>query len=131
MLSDRHVLVVEAEFLIALDMQRILEQAHAARIVFARTIAEAADLGEGVRAFDLALVELPPGDPAAVALARQLRSAGVAVAVTIAATDLQYGLPGLDGVPFLRKPFSDLDLLAACSLALAARADDGEPGRLS
>jgi CheY-like chemotaxis protein len=121
MLSGLRVLVVEGQFLIALDLQRILEEAHAARTVLARSATEAADLAGRFREFDVALVELPPGEPATLELVRRLVAAGVGVAVTTTGADISHHLPGFPGVPAVHKPFDDTELLAAIAEALAAR----------
>ena len=52
MLSDKRILVVEREFLVALDMQRVLEGANPAKLVFARSVDEAAHLASSFSGYD-------------------------------------------------------------------------------
>ena len=53
------------ESLVALDMQRILEEANASSLVFARSIVEAASLSSRFREWDLAIVECTARQPRA------------------------------------------------------------------
>jgi CheY-like chemotaxis protein len=118
MLASQRLLIVEDMFLIALDIQRILENAEAAQAVFARNFEEAAALADRFAEFDLAIVNPPgPGDHAIVA---RLAAAGPAIVICTGAPAHLVGTP-LFGFPVVTKPFSDDDLLAACRRALDAR----------
>jgi DNA-binding response OmpR family regulator len=115
MLHGTRLLVVEREFLIALEVQRILESADARQIVAARSVAEVDSLSQHWPEFDLAVIEDLLGDAEAVELAAKLRAAGVAVVVTTA----DHGIvERFNGAPTVEKPFSDETLLAACRQAL-------------
>ncbi|HTJ59538.1 MAG TPA: hypothetical protein VL418_18540 [Devosiaceae bacterium] len=120
MLTNLRVLVVEAEFLVALEIQRVLEQANAAGTAFARSIAEAAGLEARFSEFDLAIIEMPAGDAAAITLASHLADSGVAVVGMIgeAAAIRRASLPA--HIPLVNKPFGDAELLTACATALAS-----------
>jgi two-component system, response regulator PdtaR len=119
MLTGKRLLVVEGEFLVALDMQRILEEANASSLVFARSIVEAASLSSRFREWDLAIVELQRGSPTALLLIKELLAAGVAVVATSADPSIKRTVPGFQTVPVLNKPFGDAELLTACTVALA------------
>lgn len=115
-LAGKRVLVVEAEFLVALDIQRMLERAEAGETVFARGIAEAAALGAHFPQYELAIVEVPPNDGlAAVALLERLRSGGIPVIATTTTGPSLAPVPA--AVPILYKPFDEAALLAACRTA--------------
>lgn len=119
MLSHLRLLIIEDVFLIALEIQRIIEGANAAETVFLRDFAEAAPLIDKFGEFDLAIVN--PPDPMSLEIAGRLAAAGPAIVVCTAAdTDLS-GTP-LAGAPIVIKPFADDDLLAACRQALATKA---------
>jgi DNA-binding LytR/AlgR family response regulator len=124
MLDGKRILIVEDQFLIALDIQRVLEAAHAGRMIFARTVAEAQSLADRWPDFDLAVVQIARGDKDALALAGRLQAAGAAVVVTTANPALPFA--GFTPPPgtLLIKPFGDDDLIAACLAALAARDAD-------
>lgn len=119
MLTNRQILVIEPEFLIALEIQRILEQVSAASIIFARSVEEAANLEPRFAEFDLAVIALGVENTAATMLAARLRKAGVAV-VGITATKSVEISPALIGTHLVGKPFSDEQLRTACLIALAS-----------
>ncbi len=121
MLSRQRLLIIEDVFLIALDIQRILEDASAAQAVFARDFGEARALAGRFAEFDLAIVNPPPRGALEMATAALLAAAGPAIVVCTAAdTDLA-GTP-LAAAELIIKPFSDENLLAACQKALARQA---------
>ena len=118
MLSSQRLLIIEDVFLIALDIQRVLEEANAANAVFARNFEEASALADRFGEFDLAIVNPPTAsDTATVEL---LASAGPAIVVCTAARIDLSGTP-LEGAPLVLKPFGDEELLSACHAALSGR----------
>ena len=121
MLSSQRLLIIEDVFLIALEIQRILEGANAGHTVFARDFGEAQLLAERFHEFDLAIVNPPPHRSPEMETAGLLVKAGPAIVVcTAAKVDLTES--PLDGAELIFKPFSDEDLLAACQRARARRA---------
>jgi CheY-like chemotaxis protein len=120
MLSSQRLLIIEHEFLIALEIQRIVEGANASQTVFARDFEEAAALAGCLSEFDLAIINPPREDSSEIHLAGRLVAAGPAIVVCTASPLALDGTP-LDGVEVVRKPFADGDLLAACQRALAKK----------
>lgn len=120
MLSGERLLIIEEEFLIALDIQRALEDANAQKAVFARNFAEVAAMGDRVGEFDLAIVNPPHPTADDLAVAQRIVAAGVAVVVCSAFRRNLAGTP-FAGAEFIDKPFSDEKLLEACRRALAQR----------
>jgi len=118
MLSRLRLLIVEDVFLIALDIQRVLEGANAGQIVFARNFTEVSALAHRLDEFDLAIVN--PPDPANLEIVTRLVAAGAAIVVCTAARMDLSGTP-LAGAPLVVKPFSDDELLAACRKAIEER----------
>ena len=119
MLSGTRLLIVEEEFLIALDIQRILEGANALQAVLARNFREVEALGDRLGEFDLAIMTAPRSD-ADYMIAGQLAMAGPAIVVCSAARGSLAGTP-LAGAEIVHKPFSDDALLLACRRALDRR----------
>jgi DNA-binding response OmpR family regulator len=119
MIDGKNFLIVEGEFLIALDMQRILESAGASRTIFARSTAEAKRLRKRWSEFDLVLVEMSYDDRQAPELVAALLKSGVRIAMTSAETDFRHGIPDFPGIPVLLKPFAETDFVATCEAALA------------
>lgn len=120
-LNGKRILIVEAEFLIALEIQRILEAAGAGETVFARSTAEVAKLSEVWDRFDLAIIDLSLGDDRAVALAHELGTLGIGLVITSSDVRLRHGVDGLPDVPVILKPFAEDEFVAACQIALSSR----------
>jgi len=120
MLSGERLLIIEEEFLIALDIQRILEGANAQKTVFARNFSEVASIGDRLGEFDLAIVNPPRKDRSDLAVAERIVASGVAV-VVCSAFDKDLDDTPLAAAEFVGKPFSDDALLQACRRAMARR----------
>lgn len=121
MLNGRTVLVVEDEFLIALDIQRMLEEHSAGQLLFARTPEEAYELEPHWSSLNLAIVEVRAVAPHSLALARRLLDAGIAVVLSTANGAMRQGHPDLPGIPVVTKPISERDLAEAIGQALSNR----------
>lgn len=120
MLSGERLLIVEEEFLIALDIQRVLEDAHAAKAVFARNYKELAALEPRFTEFDLAIVTPPRRGTSEAMLFDRLARSGPAL-VVCSATSERTDDSTLATAELVHKPFSDDELLDACKRALSAR----------
>lgn len=79
MLKGRTALIVEEEFLIALDIQRMLENAGAGQTLFARTAAEATLLCTNRSDIAVAVIELRRHDAATRELLESLRAATIPI----------------------------------------------------
>ena len=115
MLDGTRVLVVEPEYLIALEIQRILSDRGAdalGALTFADASAALVD-----RRFDLAIVALDPQGHG-LDFCRALLQAGVAVVLVSSAAEHGSGHRDLPGAMIVAKPFGDDDLLAAVTAAL-------------
>lgn len=120
MLSAEHLLIIEEQFLIALDIQRIVEGARARSTVFARNFNEAAALGDRFGEFDLAIVTPPRLGTADTLVAQRLAAAIPAIVVCTADRFDPTGTP-FAGAQIVSKPFFEEDLLEACRRALARK----------
>jgi DNA-binding response OmpR family regulator len=118
MLAGKRFLVIEDEFLIALDIQRILETAQASATFFARSLGEAEALDEKLAAVDLAIVEIGPDSDPAIRLVTRLLARGIAVVFSTPDAADRQGFAGLPPLPVVVKPFAEADLLCACEKAL-------------
>lgn len=108
-LRGRRMLVVEDEFLIALDLQRLLEEAGAQEVHLASTIAEARRLLLRGIAFDLAILDRRLGGEDTSELIGNMSALGIAVlVVTGLSAD---ALPA--GIQVVRKPFRDEEVIAS------------------
>ncbi|HTN62900.1 MAG TPA: hypothetical protein VL147_15375 [Devosia sp.] len=120
MLAGQTVLIVETEFLIALDIQRCLETFGAAQTIFARDTAEALNTASLWPSFGLALVEFRHGQDDDLALLQGLRQADVKLVLLTADTVSRGGDASLPSLPVVTKPFLEEDLASAIRQALAS-----------
>ena len=118
MIAGHRVIIVESEFLIALDIQRILENGGAASTSFARSAAELNEIADRWHEFDLAIVEVTDLRSADVMLAGNLVNAGLATVLTTAGVSRSSDIAGF---PIVAKPFTEVDLLRACCDALSRK----------
>lgn len=119
MLTGQTVLIVETQFLIALDIQRILESLGATQTLFARNAADALDAAAHWPECNMALVEIRPERDDDIALAQGLHRTGVKLVLMTADAILRRHAPGFPAAPLLMKPFSEDDLASAIKQALA------------
>lgn len=115
------VLVVEAEFLIALDIQRVLETLDVCQTLFARSADEARLSIESWPQLALAILDVRAGEHATFAVARELMSMGIPVILTSADIGLRAGVPDLPGVTVIVKPLQEAELVGAIGQALGAK----------
>ncbi len=119
MLSGQTILIVEAQFLIALDIQRVLEDFGAAQTVFTRNTPEAIDAASRWPGLALALVEVHADNQDDIVLLEGLQQAGVRLVLMASDVALRRGNAGFPASPMLIKPFTEEDLASAIRQALA------------
>ena len=120
MLDGATVLVIEEEFLIALDIQRMLEGLNSGQVLFARNAQEALamqDYWAGVR---IAIVELAFRPDPALTLVQRLLDHGIPVVLCSADTEFSRGVPHYPQLPLVTKPMAETELVTAISKVLAA-----------
>ena len=117
LLVGKRVLVVEDEFLIALDIERILESAGAKNIVVVNRVAEAlAALGR--QQFDVAVLDFKLDHGDVLPAAEKLSASEVRfIFLTGAPAEVQQA-QRMRNVPVVAKPFDSATLLAAMSKAM-------------
>ena len=121
MLTGRTALVVEEEFLIALDIQRMLETLGVAQTLFARTPAEAEQLRARWPEIAIAVAEIRAGDAEALALAESLTAAAIPTVLVTADIDARRSVAAALALPVVIKPIPEEDMAAAIDQALAKR----------
>lgn len=108
MLNGRTALIVEEEFLIALDIQRMLENEGAGQTLFARNAAEAEQLRAQWPDIAIAIVDYRSQDTAVRELVESLRSATVPVVLTTSDIRLrQDSASGVQNPAIVIKPVSE------------------------
>jgi len=115
-----HCLVLEDEFLIALDIQQILENIGAASVICAGTVKEAMEALNGTSKYDVAVLDLKLGGSMAeglqVAAELALRKIPFVFLTGMRAEDLP--AEKYPAVPLVGKPFQARDLQQALSKVL-------------
>jgi two-component system, response regulator PdtaR len=116
--DGRLVLVVEDEFLIAMDLEHLLQQ-HGWRVLGpAATVAEALRLLQG-EAPDVALLDINLRGELVTPVAEALRARGVPFVLASAYDGHGLGVVALAGAPAVGKPTDERRLLAALRQAVA------------
>jgi DNA-binding response OmpR family regulator len=119
-LSGKRLLIVEEEYLIALEIQRVLESDSSWETVFARDFNDVAALARSPKKIDLAIVTPPRPQTSDQVVLAQLSASGTVIVVCsavperLARTELTIG-------EFVSKPFTEETLLAACRRAMTRR----------
>ena len=122
MLTGKRLLIVEPEALIALDMQRIVEEAGAnvAANVAGPHLLLSAD-SAGLEPIDLVLYAPTRGHHAA-AIDALWTTTSPQAALVLCTADPILAAAAPEGTIILAKPFRDADVVAACVAALARSA---------
>lgn len=102
------LLVVEDEFLIALDAQRILEDAGAGTVLLANSVAEVRQLLADGPKIEAAVLDLKLGDEDASPLMEEFAQRAIPCVVT---TGLDTAAP--KGIRILTKPYRDVEFIDA------------------
>ena len=121
MLKGRTVLVVEAEFIIALSLEATLQTMGAGNVVIFSNAESARTQHLDWSVVALAVVELGVDDPAAMNFARNIVQRGIPLIGISADGELAAGVPDLPGTPVLLKPLPDQELTEAIHVALAQK----------
>ena len=121
MLNGRTALVVEEQFLIALDIQRMLEALGAGETLFASTAAEAENLRERWPDIGIAIIEIHSRDTAAFQLVDNLQRADVPTVLTTADATMGPASAAFPELVILHKPIPEDAMAHAVLEARAAR----------
>ena len=121
MLNGRTALVVEEEFLIALDIQRMLETLGVSETLFASSAAEAEKLRAHWPEIGIAVVEIRSRDAASLQLVDQLRQASVPTVLTTSDVTVGHGPVAFPELIVLPKPIPEDAMTSAVRQALVAR----------
>jgi DNA-binding response OmpR family regulator len=123
LLDGLRILVLEDEFLIAMDVEQLCRDNGAGEVVIARDLAEID--GRHVAAqFDAAIVDLMLGGASTLDFASGLRTAGVPFVFASGYSDADEIKASFPGIKLVGKPYSGEDLVqavaAACGRTTAA-----------
>jgi CheY-like chemotaxis protein len=120
-LAGKRVLLVEDEFLIAIDIERILSELAGAEVVTAHHIGQALDIIASQGPFDAAVLDFKLDRETSLPIAELLGAAGVPFVFLTGAPAEAANLTHFDDVPVVAKPFDEETLLLALAKAMATR----------
>lgn len=118
-LDGARVLLLEDEFLIALDAEQILQDLGAREVETAATLHEAEERARDGR-FDIALLDVNVNGEMSFELAESLRARGVPVVFATGYELKGRSVPALDADFYVTKPYTSERLRQALCAALAA-----------
>ena len=121
MLTGRTALVVEEEFLIALDIQRMLETLGVGQTLFARTAVEAEQLQARWPEIAIAIVEIRAGDASTSALAESLVAARIPTVLVTADFNARHGIAEALALPVVVKPIPEEHMTEAIGQVISAK----------
>ena len=126
-LSGLSVLIIEDEFLIAVEAQRIVEEAGASCALLANSVGEARKRLSADQPIDVAVLDIRLGDEDGAKLAHELTSRGIPFIIATGFA-LEQGRAPAGSSIVLTKPYRDAELIEAI---LSARANRGHPPKPS
>ena len=115
-LADQRVLLVEDQYVIALDAEQILKDSGAGEVLIAATPAEAERMLSGSRP-DVAVLDVNLGRATSVGIAERLRAMGVSFIFATGYGDSRMIPEEFREVPVVRKPYSAAALVAGIGSA--------------
>ena len=104
-LAGMHVLVLEDELLIAMDVEQLCRDLGAGSVAIVRRVAELPDAPAG-SSIDFAVVDVSVGGASTLDFAHRLRMAGVPFIFATGYTETDSLFAAFPGTPVLSKPYS-------------------------
>lgn len=119
-LAGLRLLVLEDEFLIAMDVEQLCRDEGAEDVVIHKTLAEA--MADDTT-FDAAIVDVSLGSESTLPFAATLRDRGVPFIFASGYTDRSEIAQAFPGIAVVGKPYAGEDLIDALVAAIRARSD--------
>jgi DNA-binding response OmpR family regulator len=116
LLAGLRILVLEDEFLIAMDVEQLCRDHGAGEVVIARDLAEI-DQQKTVTQFDAAIIDLMLGGASTRDFALQLLQSGVPFIFASGYSDVDEIKASFPGIRLVTKPYSGDDLVEAVAVA--------------
>lgn len=113
-LEGTRVLILEDEFLIAIDIEQLCRDHGATECTIVRNLADAGEAS----GFDVAIVDLRLGDGSTLDYARNLRRRGIPFIFATGYSDLEQVESEFPGVAVVEKPYDSGKLINALVAAL-------------
>ena len=120
LLDGLRILVLEDEFLIAMDVEQLCRDYGAGEVVIARDLAEI-EAQDVALLFDAAIVDLMLGGLSTLDFASRLQAAGVPFIFASGHSDADEIKASFPGIRLVTKPYSGDDLIEAVAAAYGRR----------
>ena len=120
-LEGLRVLLLEDEFLIALDVEQVCHDEGCADVLTCREVAEIeAALGNG-KTFDVAIIDVMIGEKTTLPLAATLRKRGLPFIFATGLSRNEDTFRDFPDVPVVTKPYANHQLISAMHSAIASK----------
>eukprot|EP01133_Synstelium_polycarpum_P025712 gene25712-30882_t len=136
-LTGKRLLVLEDEYLIALELERIAEECGAKSVHVVSTVAELLFWIESQPPCDIAILEVKARGTSSLGAASLMLQRGVPVVFATAYDQQRSGIAGFADVPVVLKPYGKTQILQAVATAFARTVagtlpakEDGASGEL-
>jgi DNA-binding response OmpR family regulator len=120
-LTGLRILILEDEFLIAMDVEQLCRDSGAEEVAIMRSLDEFKDSAVEQPAFDVAIVDLMLAGVSTLDFARQIRDRGVPLVFASGHSDLQEIAEKFPDIAVVSKPYAGDDLIGAVAAAVADR----------
>jgi DNA-binding response OmpR family regulator len=126
LLDGLRILVLEDEFLIAMDVEQLCRDYGAGEVVIARDLTEI-DRQDVASRFDAAIVDLMLGGASTLDFASGLRETGLPFVFASGYSDVEEIKASFPGIRLVTKPYSGEDLVEAVAAACGRKPANGHP----
>ncbi|MFU0504946.1 response regulator [Pseudaminobacter sp. NGMCC 1.201702] len=116
LLSGLRILILEDEYLIAMDIEQLCRDHGAADVAIVTRLAEF-DGAQAATRFDAAILDIMIGGESTLAFAGEIKENGVPFIFASGYTDTQEIFEAFPGVILVGKPYSGTDLVEALATA--------------
>lgn len=120
-LAGLRVLVLEDEFLIAMDVEQLCRDGGAEDVVIVRSLDELDPIVDKPRTFDVAIVDLMLSGISTLDFARRLYDLGVPFVFASGYSDLHEIAEKFPDIAIISKPYAGEDLVGAIAAAVTNR----------
>lgn len=118
-LTGKRLLVLEDEFLIGMELERIAEECGAKSVHVVSTVAELLFWIESRQPCDIAVLEVEARGASSLDAAMLLQQGGIPIIFATAYDQQRAGIAGFPHVPVVLKPYGKAQILQAVAAALA------------
>jgi CheY-like chemotaxis protein len=120
-LSGLRVLLLEDEYLIAVDVEQLCQDNGARSVAIVRSLDELDSTAVDQPDFDVAIIDLILNGASTLDFAQQLQARGLPFVFATGYTELDEVGQRFPGVPIVSKPYSSGDLLEAVTAVVRGR----------